>query len=390
MTSHANGSIFTVGKQGIVMLVIQLLLYPHAYAGNIAIPAPPSIDAEAYLLQDFQSTNLIVSKNIEQRVAPASLTKMMTAYIVGSQLSLGYINLDDLVLISEKAWNMRGSRTFIEVGKNVLVSDLLMGVIIQSGNDASVALAEHISGSEESFAKLMNRYAEKLDMENSHFKNSTGLPDTEHYTTAKDMAKLAIALIRDMPDVYALHSIKEFTYNGITQKNRNKLLWYSPNADGIKTGHTDAAGFCLVASEKMEDMRLISVVMGTKSDNARIKTTQSLLRYGFRFYETQRIYEANKPITTIRVWKGDVDTVELGVESHLYATFPRGSRNQINEEFVLSERYFAPVNKGVVQGTVKMNLFDNRISEANLITLNSVDEGSFFTKLKHRFQLFFE
>ena len=377
-------------KKILVLLIGQLLFSSFVYAGVTAIPAPPGIKANSYLLQDFDSGKILASKNIDQRIPPASLTKMMTVHVVSAELDAGRISQDDEVLISEKAWKMPGSRMFIEVNKKVLLGDLLQGVIIQSGNDASVALAEYISGSEEVFAELMNQYASDLGMTNSHFMNSTGLPDEQHYTTAKDMAILAAALIRDAPEIYTLHSVKEFTFNNITQQNRNKLLWRDPSVDGIKTGHTEAAGFCLVASAKRDDMRLITVVMGTDSDAARAKASQSLLGYGFRFFETQKVYGANENITSVKVWKGDVKEVGLGINTDLYITFPRGQRDHLITEFDLSDQYVAPLNKGDVQGNMKISLAENEVVEAKLIALQSVNEGSIIVRLKDSFQLLLE
>lgn len=372
-----------------ILLFSKLFLFGVAYAG-VAIPAQPDINASNYLLMDFNSGKILAEKNIDQKVPPASLTKMMTAYVVASELATGNISLDTEVIVSEKAWKMPGSRMFIEVNKKVSISDLLHGVIIQSGNDASVTLAEHVSGSEENFAVLMGKYADQLGMKNSYFTNSTGLPDEQHYTTAEDMAILAAALIRDVPEIYAMHSIKEFTFNNITQQNRNKLLGHDPSVDGIKTGHTDSAGFCLVASAKQDNMRLISVVMGTKSDAARFKASQSLFRYGFRFYETQKLYAANEKITFVRIWKGNVDFLELGVVADLYATFPRGRIEQLNTEFDLLPQYIAPVEKGTVQGDLRITLEGNGIEQVQLIALQSVQEGGIIVKLRDNIQLLFE
>jgi D-alanyl-D-alanine carboxypeptidase (penicillin-binding protein 5/6) len=377
-------------KRILVLLIGQLLFNCVVYAGVTAIPAPPGVKANSYLLQDFDSGKILASKNIDLRIPPASLTKMMTVHVVSAELVAGRISEDDEVLISEKAWKMPGSRMFIEVNKKILLGDLLQGVIIQSGNDASVALAEYVSGSEEVFAELMNQYASDLGMTNSHFINSTGLPDEQHYTTAKDMAILAAALIRDAPEIYALHSVKEFTFNNITQQNRNKLLWRDPSVDGIKTGHTEAAGFCLVASAKRDDMRLISVVMGTNSDAARAKASQALLGYGFRFFETQKVYAANENITSVKVWKGDVEEMELGINSDLYITFPRGQKNQLTTEFDLSDQYIAPLNKGDVQGELKISLAENEVAEAKLIALQSVNEGSIIVRMKDSIRLLLE
>ncbi len=377
-------------KKILISLIGQLLFSGFVCAGVTAIPAPPGIKANAYLLQDFDSGKILASRNIDQKISPASLTKMMTVHVVANELESGRVTLDDEVLVSKKAWKTPGSRMFIEVNKKVSVGDLLKGVIIQSGNDASVALAEHISGSEDVFAELMNQYATKLGMTNSHFINSTGLPDEQHYTTAKDMAILADALIRNAPEIYALHSVKEFTFNKITQQNRNKLLWRDPDVDGIKTGHTEAAGFCLVASAKKENMRLISVVMGAESEGARAKATQSLLAYGFRFYETQRLYGANENITSVKIWKGDTEELVLGLDADLYVTFPRGQKNQLKTEFNLSEKYIAPVNRGNVLGNLKITLADEDIADAKLIALQSVNEGSVIVRLKDNFLLLFE
>lgn len=373
-----------------ILLIGQLLFSCFVYAGVTAIPAPPAIKANAYLLQDFDSGKILVAKNVDQRIPPASLTKMMTAHIVSTELTYGKIRLEDKVLVSEKAWKMPGSRMFIEVNKEVSVGDLLKGVIIQSGNDASVALAEYISGSEESFADLMNQYASKMGMTNSHFMNSTGLPHEQHYTTASDMAILAAALIRDAPEIYALHSVKEFTFNNITQQNRNRLLWRDPAVDGIKTGHTEAAGFCLVASAKKQDMRLISVIMGTNSDEARSKASQSLLSYGFRFYETKKIYGANESVTSVKIWKGDAEQMDLGIESDLYVTFPRGQENQLTEKYDIPEQFFAPVNRGEMQGKLKITLADSEIAEQKLIALQTVNKGSVIVRIKDSLRLLLE
>ena len=377
-------------KKILVLLIGQLLFSCVVYAGVTAIPAPPGIKANSYLLQDFDSGKILASKNIDLRIPPASLTKMMTVHVVSAELLAGRISQDDEVLISEKAWKMPGSRMFIEVNKKVLLGDLLQGVIIQSGNDASVALAEYVSGSEEVFAELMNQYASDLGMTNSHFINSTGLPDEQHYTTAKDMAILAAALIRDAPEIYALHSVKEYTFNNITQQNRNKLLWRDPDVDGIKTGHTEAAGFCLIASAKRDDMRLISVVMGTDSDSARAKASQSLLAYGFRFFETQKVYAANENITSVKVWKGDVEELGLGINTDLYITFPRGQKNQLTTKFDLSEQYIAPLNKGDVQGNLKISLAEDEVAEAKLIALQSISEGGIIVRMKDSLRLLLE
>lgn len=373
-----------------ISFITQLLLNGLVYAGVTAVPAAPTINAKAYLLQDFDSGKILAEKNVDERIPPASLTKMMTVHVVSNELASGKISLDDEVLVSEKAWKMPGSRMFIEVNKKVTVDDLLKGVIIQSGNDASVALAEYTSGSEEVFAELMNQYASKLGMTNSHFTNSTGLPDEQHYTTAKDLAILATALIKEAPEIYALHSVKEFTYNDIVQQNRNRLLWRDPTVDGIKTGHTEEAGFCLVASAKRDGMRLISVIMGTESDNARAKASQSLLGYGFRFYETQKIYSANEEITATKIWKGEIDKLALGIASDLYITFPRGQKDKLTTVFNLADKYIAPVNKGAIQGSLKITLADEEIANEEMVALQAVNKGGVIVRLKDSLKLLLE
>ncbi|MCG8379757.1 MAG: D-alanyl-D-alanine carboxypeptidase, partial [Proteobacteria bacterium] len=293
-----------------IFLLIQIsLIHGVVLADQMIIPAPPKIKASSYLVMDFHSGKLLIEENIDQKLPPASLTKIMTVYVVANELKNGNISLEDEVLISEKAWRTEGSRMFIEVGKKVRLNDLLHGVIIQSGNDASVALAEYVSGAEDVFADLMNKHAERLGMKNTNFVNSTGLPHADHYTTARDLAILAQAYIRDYPDVYKMNSIREFTYNKIKQHNRNKLLWRDRSVDGIKTGHTEAAGYCLVASAERDEMRLISVVMGTDGVNARAKASQALLNYSYRFYETHKLYSSGDLITSVKIWKADNEKI---------------------------------------------------------------------------------
>ncbi len=285
------------------------------------VPSPPKTAAEAYILIDYNSGKIIASQNADMRVEPASLTKIMTGYVVINELSNGNISLDDMVTISPKAWKMPGSKMFIEVGKKVSVHDLIKGMVIQSGNDASVALAEHIAGSEEVFAELMNKYAESLGMTHTHYMNATGLPNPDHYTTAEDLSILARALINKFPEEYEWYAQKKFTFNGITQYNRNKLLWQDPSVDGLKTGHTESAGYCLVTSAKRDDMRLISVVLGTDSAKQRIQESQKLLNYGFRFFETHKLYQAGQRLNDARIWEGQQDTVGLGLETTFTSPF---------------------------------------------------------------------
>ena len=354
------------------------------------VPAPPKINASSYLVLDYDSGRKLVEENIDERVEPASLTKMMTVYIVSSELAAGNIAMSDMVRISERAWRMTGSRMFIEVDKEVSVGDLLKGVIIQSGNDASVALAEHISGSEEVFVSIMNQYAQDLGMTGTHFMNSTGLPDPDHYTTARDMATLASVLIRDHPDIYALHSVKEFTYNDIKQHNRNQMLWRDDTVDGIKTGHTESAGYCLVASAKRNNMRLISVVMGTEGTKARTRATQSLFNFSFRFFETHQLYKAGESITSSKVWKGEKESFDVGIVDDLYVTIPRGKYKQLDAAIELSPTIVAPINKADVQGSLKISLDGEELASRPLIALQEVALGSFINRIKDDIKLLFE
>jgi D-alanyl-D-alanine carboxypeptidase (penicillin-binding protein 5/6) len=295
-----------------------------------------------------------------------------------------------MVTISEKAWRTPGSRMFVEVGKQVSVEDLMQGMIVQSGNDATVALAEYVAGTEDSFAALMNRYAAALGLKGSHFVNSTGLPDPQHYMTAHDIALVAAAIIREFPEYYHWYSQKKFTYNDITQYNRNKLLWRDDSVDGMKTGHTDSAGYCLVTSAKKDDMRLISVVLGTDSEKARADASQALLNYGFRFYETHKLYDAGKQLATARIWKGESDTVSLGLDSPLYATVPRGQYKALAASMTINNRIMAPVSKDETLGNVKVQLGDAVIAEQNLVALQGVGEGSIWHRIVDEALLYFE
>ncbi|MEX2353852.1 MAG: D-alanyl-D-alanine carboxypeptidase family protein, partial [Gammaproteobacteria bacterium] len=348
------------------------------------------INASAYLLMDFNSGRILAEKDIDKRVEPASLTKMMTAYVVTEEIEEGSINLTDLVMVSEKAWRMEGSRMFIEVNKEVTVEDLLKGVIIQSGNDASVALAEYIAGTEEVFAAIMNQYAQQLGMDNTNFTNSTGLPDDNHYTTARDLAVLANAMIRDHPDTYAWHAIKEFTHNDITQPNRNLLLWRDDSVDGIKTGHTEAAGYCLVVSAVRDDMRLISVVMGTDGMEARARASSALLGYGFRFFETHKLFSNHEIIETAKVWKGETDILNLGVNEDVWVTVPRGRYRQLETVTDIEPRIIAPVAVDSVMGNVKVLLGDELVAERQLVSLQAIEEGGIIDRLMDEIRMFFQ
>jgi D-alanyl-D-alanine carboxypeptidase (penicillin-binding protein 5/6) len=359
-------------------------------AEPLPVPKPPSIGADAFILEDFDSGRIIADKDSNKPVEPASITKLMSAYAVFKELHSGNITLGDMVTISEKAWRTPGSRMFVEVGKQVSVEDLIQGMIVQSGNDATVALAEYIAGSEDSFAALMNRHAEALGLKDTHFVNSTGLPDPQHYMTARDIALLAAAIIREFPEYYKWYSQKKFTFNDITQYNRNKLLWRDDSVDGMKTGHTDSAGYCLVTSAKKDNMRLISVVLGTDSEKARADASQALLNYGFRFYETHKLYDAGQQLATARVWEGATDTVSLGLNSPLYATVPRGQYKALAASMTINNRIMAPVNKDETLGSVQVQLGDAVIAGKNLVALQGVGEGSFWQRIVDKALLYFE
>lgn len=352
------------------------------------IPSAPNIKANAYLVIDFNSGHVLAEKRANDRIEPASLTKIMTGYVVINELANGNMSLDDMVTISKKAWKMPGSKMFIEVGKQVSVRNLMKGMVIQSGNDASVALAEHIAGSEDVFAQLMNKYAESLDMTNTNFMNATGLPHPDHYTSAKDLTLLTKALISKFPEEYSWYSEKKFTFNNITQYNRNKLLWQDPTVDGLKTGHTESAGYCLVTSAKREKMRLISVVLGTSSAKMRIQESQKLLNYGFRFFETHSIYKAKQRLNDVKVWEGNRDLVGVGLAKDLYITIPRGQYKNIKIESTVHPEIKAPLAAGQELGALHISLGDKVISEQTLVALDTIEEGSFIKKLMDQVKLF--
>ena len=364
-----------------VLLSSLVLFYTAAEAVVTPNPSPPTVVAKSYILQDFDSGRVIAELNSDQRLPPASITKLMTAYVVSHELQMGNITLADEVLISEKAWRMVGSRSFIEVNTKVPVEVLLRGMIIQSGNDAAVALAEHIAGSEETFAQMMNQYAQQLGMVNTNYRNSTGLPDPDHFTTARDIATLSAAIIRDFPVHYRWYAEKEFTYNNITQHNRNKLLWRDNSVDGLKTGHTEEAGYCLAASAKRGDMRLISVVLGTRSENARAQETQKLMNYGFRFFETHALYQVQTKVTDTKIWKGTDKQLTLGLEQTLSVTVPRGRYKELVATTNIQQPVIAPIKAGTQLGEVEIRLGDELIATQALIALHTVEQGSWWRRL---------
>ncbi|WP_156042805.1 D-alanyl-D-alanine carboxypeptidase family protein [Marinobacterium lacunae] len=369
-------------------LIALTLLTLKVQAADI-IPAPPQIAASAYLVMDADSGEILLAKDADQRFAPASLTKMMTSYIVEYEISQGNVSEDDLVPVSEKAWRTPGSRMFIREGTQVKLGDLLHGVVIQSGNDASVALAEYIAGGERAFADLMNQHASKLGLTNTHFENATGLPHENHYSSPHDLALIGRALIKRFPEHYAIYSQKYFTYNKIRQPNRNRLLWRDDSVDGIKTGHTDEAGYCLVASAKRDGMRLISVVLGTSSEEARAQESQKLLAYAFRFYRTHQLYKAEQVLNQTRIWGGASDNIRLGLDQDLAVTIPRGQVEQLEANLDLPGVIKAPVARGQQLGRVVVTLNGNEVKAVPLVALDDVPEGSFFKKIWDEILLFF-
>jgi len=342
------------------------------------VPAPPQLGAKSYILVDFNSDRILVEQNSDAPVEPASITKLMTAYVVFSELDKGTITLEELVPVSEKAWRTGGSRMFIDPSMQVTVEDLIRGMVIQSGNDASVALAEHVAGSEEAFASLMNHYAEQLGMSDTHFVNATGLPDPDHYTTARDIATLSAATIRHFPDYYAWYAEKEFTFNGIRQHNRNTLLWRDPAIDGLKTGHTETAGYCLAASAMRDGMRLISAVMGAGSESSRASESQTLLNFGFRFFETVQLYQAGTELARTRVWKGLSEEVTLGLTAPLFVTIPRGRYDELEAQVQINPELSAPLEAGQVVGMINVQLGEELVASRDLVTLGAVEEAGFF------------
>ena len=371
-----------------VISMVYLVTGLSVHADPVVVPAPPQVNASSYLLVDFYSGKVLVSHNIDEKLPPASLTKIMTTYVAASELEAGHIRVDDTTVVSEKAWKMGGSKMFIEVNKKVTVDELLHGIVIQSGNDASVALAEYISGDESVFAQLMNQHAKKLGLTNSHFENASGLPGENHYTTAHDLSILAAALIRNYPEIYKIHSIRDYTYNGIKQNNRNRLLWLDESVDGIKTGHTEDAGFCLVTSAERDGMRLIAVVMGAESEQARVTANQALLTYGFRFYETRKVFGSEEVLVTGTVWKGKQDKVNIGINRDLYVTIARGQFDNLESRFDLRDPIIAPVQQGTELGNLTLSLAGTEVVNMPVFSSQDVAEAGFFKRMKDGIRLF--
>ena len=370
--------------------LVFLLCGVSAHAQKTPIPQPPIIGAKSFLLIDGNTGAELASLKADERLAPASLTKLMTAYAIFRALDEGQIALDDLVTVSEKAWRTQGSRMFIEVGTRVSVEDLVLGMIVQSGNDASVALAEHTAGTEEVFAQVMNQYAGQLGMAASNFRNASGMPDKDHYTTARDMATLARAIINEFPQYYRWYSVKEFEYNDIKQQNRNSLLWRDDSVDGMKTGRTDEAGYCLVSSAQRDDMRVISVVLGTATAKARIDGSHSLLNYGFRFFETRLLYRAGETVATARIWKAEKETTPLGLPEDLYVTIPRGSFDEVESVLNMPKTLLAPVAQGQPLAELQVSLDGDQLLNLPLRALEDNPDGSFWQRTKDGVSLWFE
>lgn len=373
--------------------VVSVLASVSATAAVI-MPSPPSLAATAYILMDAETGEILVEHNADETLPPASLTKMLTAYIVSDEIARGKLKETDTVLITDDAWSRGGAKSgsstmFLNPRTRVPVIDLLKGVIIQSGNDASIALAQHLAGSEDAFADVMNQYAQLLGMQNSQFANATGWPAEGHVTTARDMAILARAVINDHPEHYALYAEKYFSYNDINQPNRNRLLHRDPSVDGLKTGHTEEAGYCLVASAKKQGMRLISVVLGARSEEARAVESQKLLAYGFRYYQTHTLYDRGAELTRAKVWKGQADEVALGVGEEVTITIPRGAKDELQAEMLVDSQIEAPITAGQTLGEFRVTWQGNDVFTAPLIALAEVEQSGFFARLWDSVVIFF-
>ena len=384
-SSITGASMFTL------QLIICVFIFTPELSAQIArsIPAP-DIDVTSYILIEQGSGDVLAEKKADERVEPASITKIMTTYVTGQALKEGLISLDDQVVVSTKAWKMGGSKMFIEAGKKVTVDQLLDGIIIQSGNDASVALAEHIAGTEKTFAVLMNDYAKKLGMSGSSFSNASGYPDAETYVTARDVAILSQALIRDFPAIYERFSRPDYTFNKIKQPNRNRLLNYDPTVDGIKTGHTEKAGYCLAASANRDGMRLVSVTMGASSDGKRVESSRALLNYGYRFFARERFYSAGEFISEGRVWGGDVESVRVAASTDVIAVIPRGSAEAVSSELQLNRPLMAPLEVGQEIGHLALLMDGEEFRKFPIVALEGVKEGSVISSLWDKAILLFE
>ena len=367
-------------------LIYFLLIVPFCMdlSAQSLVPKAPKLNLSSYILIEASTNTVIAEFNSDNQIAPASMTKVMSGYVMADQIANGSISLDDKVLISEKAWKTGGSKMFIEAGKRVSVKDLLSGIIIQSGNDATIAMAEYVAGSEEGFVDFMNAYASELGLTNSLFQNSTGFSDPNHFTSAKDLAKLTQALINNFPDHYATYKEKEFTFSGIRQLNRNKLLWRDDSVDGVKTGHTDSAGFCLISSAQRNDMRLIAVGAGSESENERLTASQRLLEYGFRFYATQKLVSQEIKVTTAKVWGGKTNEVALGSSKDIYLTLPRSEFKNIKANYQFNNNLQAPIEIGQMIGSIEFTSNDRVVLSAPLVAIETVEAKGFFGMLWSR------
>ena len=367
-------------------LIYFLLIVPFCMdlSAQSLVPKAPKLNLSSYILIEASTNTVIAEFNSDNQIAPASMTKVMSGYVMADQIANGSISLDDKVLISEKAWKTGGSKMFIEAGKRVSVKDLMSGIIIQSGNDATIAMAEYVAGSEEGFVDFMNAYASELGLTNSLFQNSTGFSDPNHFTSAKDLAKLTQALINNFPDHYATYKEKEFTFSGIRQLNRNKLLWRDDSVDGVKTGHTDSAGFCLISSAQRNDMRLIAVVAGSESENERLTASQRLLEYGFRFYATQKLVSQEIKVTTAKVWGGKTNEVALGSSKDIYLTLPRSEFKNIKANYQFNNNLQAPIEIGQMIGSIEFTSNDRVVLSAPLVAIETVEAKGFFGMLWSR------
>jgi len=354
-----------------VALLLSLVFLALPVVAALPLPPAPQLDARAWLLTDTDSGLPLAEKNADESVEPASLTKLMTAYLAFSAIKEGRLALDQTLPVSEKAWKAEGSRMFLDPRKPAKVEDLLKGMIVQSGNDACIVLAEAIAGSEEGFAAMMNAMARRLGMTGTHYLNSTGLPHPQHLTTARDLARLSSALIRTFPEFYKIYAMKEFAYSGIRQPNRNRLLFIDPSVDGVKTGHTDSAGYCLIASAKRDQRRLLSVVLGTHSDSARAMESQKLLNYGFQFFETVRLYPGNHAVSTMRLYKGDISEAKAGFLSDFYVTVPRGSGKRIQAQVISQQPLLAPLRRGQRIATLRLSVDGGHLADYPLVALEN-------------------
>ena len=359
-----------------------------AASDALPVPPPPEVTGTAWVLMDAASGNVLAGENYDEQLEPASITKVMTSYVIAAEMAAGKVSRDDQVMMTENAWRTGGAGTDgsysgFEVNQSAPLLEMEKGMVVQSGNDAAIALAEHVAGSEQAFAALMNQYAQRIGMQKSHFVNATGLPGEGHITTARDLALLGRALIHDYPEAYSYNKIKEFTVGDITQPNRNVLLWRDASVDGIKTGHTAAAGYCLMASAKRGDQRLISVVMGSTSESQRARDSQALLNWGFRFYETHEMYKAGAQVAQQKVWKGQENEVRLGLAEPLLVTVPRGRYEQLKPMMDVPATLVAPIEKGQAIGTVKVMLDDKVIAQRPLVAIDGIEQAGFFKRLWH-------